>query len=125
MSDISPLREKLCIGAAVSTKMDAKQGHGTGQTQPPNSNGEKKLKEIYEKTVSSVFTELDQVGKDYMLQIMGDRLNLLNTAILSCIDFLTPESVAFWGPDGSITNVRLVLERACDQSLTDNQETTN
>ncbi len=83
------------------------------------------MDEIYEKTVSSVFTELDQVGKDYMLQMMGDRLNRLNAAILSSIDFLTPESVAFWGPDGAIVNVRLVLEQACDQSLTDNQEATS
>ncbi len=83
------------------------------------------MSEIYEKTVSSVFKELDQVGKDYMLQMMGARLNLLNTAILSCIDFLSPENVSFWGPDGAIKNVRLVLEQACDQSLTDNQEATS
>jgi len=80
------------------------------------------MAEIYEKTVTSVFTELDQVGKDYMLQMLGDRLNLLNTAVLNSIDFLSPESVSFWGPDGAIVNVRLVLEAACDQSLTDNQE---
>jgi len=106
--------------AIVSTKKDAKQGHETGRAATAFK--VKKLAEIYEKTVSGVFKELDQVGKDYMLQIMGDRFNLLNAAVLSCIDFLTPESVAFWGPDGAIVNVRLVLEAACDRSLTDNQE---
>ena len=35
LSNISPPRENLCIGATVSTKMGAKQGCGTGQTQPP------------------------------------------------------------------------------------------
>ncbi len=83
------------------------------------------MAELYEKAVSNVFKELDQVGKDYLLQILNDRLNLLNGAVMDCIDFTDPKSVSFWGPDGTVKNVRLVLEQTVDTLMTDNQEEPN
>ena len=43
LSNISPPREKLCIGATVSTKMGAKQVHVTGQARPLLSNEVNKI----------------------------------------------------------------------------------
>jgi len=57
-----------------------------------------------------------------MLQIMNDRLNLLNAAVMDVLDMLVPENVLFWGPDGTIKNVKLVLEQTVDTLITDNQE---
>ena len=72
--------------------------------------------------MSNVFTELDQVGKDYLLQLQYDRLNHLSNTIMTAIDMLVPENVVHYGKTVTILNLRLMFEMALDESLTDNQE---
>ena len=66
--------------------------------------------------------EMDQVGKDYLLQMQYDRLNHLSNTIMTAIDMLVPENVLQYGKSVTILNLRLMLEMAIDETLTDNQE---
>ena len=66
--------------------------------------------------------ELDQAGKDYLLQMQHDRLNRLSNTIMTAIDMLVPENVLQYGKSVTILNLRLMLEMALDETLTDNQE---
>ena len=80
---------------------------------------------ILETSVSNIFMDLDQVGKDYLLQLQYDRLNHLGNTIMTAIDMLVPENVLQYGKSVTILNLRLMLEMALDETLTDNQEDFN
>ena len=107
-------------------------GYGLGKRiSPPRElathnrhlrNGEKEMSTLLEKNMVNVFTELDQAGKDYLLQIQHDRLSYLSDTIMDAVDMLVPENVAHYGKTVTILNLRLMLEMALDEALTDNQE---
>ena len=80
------------------------------------------MTELVEKTVSNIFMELDQVGKDYLLQMKYNRLDHLANTIMIALDMLVPENVLQYGKTVTLLNLRLMLEMAIDETLTDNQE---
>lgn len=80
------------------------------------------LAELIEKTLTNVFTELDNVGRDYMYQIQSNRITKLSETLLTALDMLAPENVLVYGKTTTILNLRLILSMATDESLTDNQE---
>ena len=78
--------------------------------------------ELIEKTVSNIFIDLDQVGKDYLLQMQHTRLNHLANTIMCALDMIVPENIIRYGNTNTILNLRLMLEMAIDETLTDTQE---